>query len=101
MGLVILFWLVMLGIVIAQLTAILYHIKHGENVTIYGTYTTEVKENTRVVMSAIKSRIIKKHLLTNSAEKYDSGKTLEQYRKFLESDLMNDIMQMHEEQYNG
>lgn len=101
MSFVIMFWFVMIGIVIAQLGAILYHMKYGEKITIYGAYTTEVKENTKIVMRAIKSRIIKKHLLTNSAEKYDSGKTLEQYRKFLQSDLMNDMMQMHEEQYYG
>ena len=101
MGLVILFWIVMAGIVIAQIAAILYYMKHGEKTLIYGAYAAGVKENTKVVMHAIKSRIIKKHLLTNSAEKYDSGKTLEKYKKFLGSDLMNDMMQMHEEHYNG
>ena len=52
-------------------------------------------------MKAIESGQIKKHLLTNSAEKYDSGKTLGQYQKFLKSNLMADIMNISEEHYNG
>lgn len=101
MGVVITFWFLMIGIAIAQLGAIFYHMKYGKKITIDNAYSTKVKENTRAVMEAIKLKIIKKHLLTNSADKYDSGKTLQQYQKFLTSDLMNDIMQMREEKYNG
>lgn len=101
MGIVITFWFVMLGILAIELGAILYHIKHGEKSSVYGVYASEVKENTKAVMDALKSRVIKKHLLTNSAEKYDSGKTLEQYKRFLNSALMSDMMHMQEEQYNG
>ena len=101
MGIVITFWIIMLGIMAVELGAILYYIKHGERSSAHGAYASEVKENTRIVMDAVKSRVIKKHLLTNSAEKYDSGKTLEQYKKFLNSALMSDIMHMCEERYNG
>lgn len=101
MGLVIIFWGVMVGMVIAQLVAILRYMKHGEKIKIYGDYSNEVKNNTKIVMKAIESGQIKKHLLTNSAEKYDSGKTLGQYQKFLKSNLMADIMNISEEHYNG
>lgn len=101
MGIVITFWLVMLGIMIVELGAILYHLRHGEKITIYGDYAAEVKENTRAVMAAIKARVIKKHIITNSADKYDSGKIREQYKEFLSSELMSDIMNMCEERYCG
>lgn len=101
MGIVISFWLVMIAIMAAELGAILYHIKYGEKLTVDDAYANEVKENTKAVMDALKSRVIKKHLLTNSADKYDSGKTLEQYKKFLNSALMSDMMHMQEERYNG
>lgn len=101
MGVVIIFWFVMLGLMVVELGAILYYIKHDKKSLVHGAYADEVKENTRIVMDAVKSRVIKKHLLTNSAEKYDSGRTLEQYKKFLNSTLMSDIMHMREEQYNG
>ncbi len=101
MGFVGVFWFILIGLILAELGAILHHIKHGQKSTVNGVYAVEVKENAVIVMNAIKSRVIKKHLLTNSAEQYDSGKTLEQYKKFLDSQLMSDIMQMHEEQYHG
>ncbi len=101
MGIVIAFWVAMIGVMAAELGAILYHVKYGERNTVDDAYAVEVKENAEAVMTALKFRVIKKHLLTNSAEKYDSGKTLEQYKKFLDSALMRDIMHMHEEQYNG
>lgn len=101
MGIVVAFWILMLGIMFAELGAILYHIKYGEKITVYGAYAEEVKENTRVVMAAIKARVIKKHLITNSADKYDSGKTLEKYKNFLGSELMDDIMHMQEERNHG
>lgn len=101
MGFVITFCFVMIGIAIAQLVAILYYMKYGEKIVIRGEYAPEVENNTRVVMKAVESGEIKKHILTNSAEKYDSGKTLKQYQKFLGSELMADIMHISEEHYNG
>lgn len=101
MGFVILFWIVTIGIVIVQIVAIQSYMQHGERSTVYGEYANQVIENTKVVVDAMKSRKIKKHLLSNSSEKYDSGKTLEKYKKFIESDLMSDMMQMREEQYHG
>lgn len=101
MGIVITFWLVMVCIMVVELSAILYHVKYVENIAIYDVYDVEVKENTKVVMDAVKSRVIKKHLLSNSAEKHDSGKTLEQYKIFLGSELMSDIMKLSEERYHG
>lgn len=84
-----------------QVGAIIYHVRYSNAVSDYGGYSNEVRENARNVINAIKNKKIKKHLLTNSADKYDSGKTLKQYKDFLRSDLMKDMMQMDEEQYNG
>ena len=82
MEFVILVWLVMIGIMLAELGAILYHIKYGEKVAFLGVYDEEVKKNTRAVMAAIKARVIKKHLITNSADRQDNGKILECIKNF-------------------
>lgn len=101
MELVIMFWIIMLVIVISQLCAIIHYMRHDRVNSQYDSYTNEVIEKTNVVMRAVRSKTIKKHLLTNSADEYDSRKTLKQYRVFLNSDLMKDMMQMHEDQYHG
>lgn len=101
MGMVIIFWVMMGIIVIIQVGAIIYHVKYGNIASDYDGYSNEVRENARNVINAIRLKIVKKHLLTNSADKYDSGKTLKQYKFFLKSDLMKDMLQMDEEQYNG
>ena len=101
MGLVIMFWIIMLALVIIQICAIIYSVKNDKSDAKYGAYSNEVIQKTKAVMKAIQLNIIKKHILTNSAEEYDSRKTLKQYRIFLETDLMKDMMQMHEDPYHG
>ena len=101
MNWVISFWIILIIVVVVQVGAIIHYVKGGERVTSYGIYSNKVKDNVKVVIDAIMLGKIKKHLLSNSAEKYDSGKTLEQYRIFLDSDLMKDIMHICEERYNG
>ena len=103
MEFVIIFLSTLVGIVIVQISAMVYQIKYGQKnrVGLCGMYSKEVVLNADEVTNAIRNGEIKKHLLTNSAEKYDSGKTLEQYRNFLDSDLMCDITHICEESYNG
>lgn len=101
MKLVIIFLIIMFAAVGLELGVLVYYMKHDDDVTDYGTYTSQVKERTRNVMRALKFKVIKKHLLTNSAEKYDSKKILRQYKGFLSSDLMKDLTQVHEERYHG
>ena len=72
---------ILIVLLLVQVTAITLYLRNG--------------------MRAIKSQTIKKHIMSNSAEQYDSGKVLKRYKKFLDSDLMNDLMQMCEEKYNG
>lgn len=101
MGIAITFWTLMIIIALVQFFTIFFHMKHSGKIVINGNHANEVKQNTRVVIEALKSGRIKKHILTNSAKRYDSGKTLEQYQKFLGSVLMADIINMNEEHYNG
>lgn len=101
MELVIAFLVIMVITVLVQLSALIYCMKHDDVVTVYGEYTDNVKEKTKAVINALISKIIKKHLLTNSAEEYDSKDILRQYKGFLNSNLMKDLTQMYEEQYHG
>ena len=49
----------------------------------------------RAVMGAVRNGKIKKHILSdNTKKKYDSRKTLENYRKFLKTDMFQEIMDL-------
>lgn len=92
------FWSILIIILFAEVGAILYYINHP-NAKTESTYSEKVIENMRIITSAISSKIIKKHILTdNTKEEYDF---LLEYKNFLNSNLMNDITNIKEEQYYG
>ena len=92
---------ILIVLLLVQVTAITLYLRNGNTIPVYDGYSSEIIENTISVMRALKSQTIKKHIMSNSAEQYDSGKVLKRYKKFLDSDLMNDLMQMCEEKYHG
>ena len=55
----------------------------------------EATAKSRAVMGAVRNGKIKKHILSdNTKKKYDSRKTLENYRKFLKTDMFQEIMDL-------
>ena len=98
---VLIFWGILASILVAQVLNIISYIIKGEQEKSEKIYADEAVECTEIVMHAIGNQVIKKHLITNSAIKYDSKKALQKYRCFLETDLMSDIMTVNEEKYNG
>lgn len=86
-----------------QLVAIsLYFAKERERNKCNDTiYSPEVIVQSKKICDALTRNIIKKHTIVNDAEKYDSKKTLEHYKVFLDSVLMNDLSSIKEERYNG
>ena len=101
MEIVVLFWGILIGIIVIQMSAIIRYVRKGEHIQCDNAYSQETLEKTRTIVEAIETRKIKKHIITNSAPKYDSKKTLTQYKKFLSSELMNDLLILNEETYNG
>lgn len=101
MEIVILFWGILVGIIVVQVCAIIRYVRKGEHIRYDNAYSQETLEKTRTIVEAIETRKIKKHIITNSAPKYDSKKTLAQYKKFLSSELMKDLLILNEETYNG
>jgi len=98
---VVIFWGIMAVLIFLQVFAILYFIKDGGKISVYGSYSEEAVKKAKIIITAIKERKIKKHIITNSAPKYDSRETLPQYKIFLSTELMKDISEIKEEIYNG
>lgn len=97
------FWFILLVIILVQIYFIVQYIRNGVYMHISNdnAYSQETLEKTRLVIDAIQNSEIKKHIITNSAPKYDSPKTRMQYKNFLMSELMKDILELSEERYCG
>ena len=101
MNLVIVYWSILLVVILVQIFTIVYCVRNEKVIACEEEYSPEVSEKARKVIHCIRTGIIKKHIITNSAKRYDSRTTLKRYRSFLNSKLMNDILSMDEESYNG
>ena len=101
MKIVFLFWVVFLVIILVQIYFIIRYIRNGVHIPYNDDYSKETLEKTQKVINAIENNEIKKHIITNSAPKYDSSKTRMQYKNFLLSELMKDILKLNEERYYG
>ena len=101
MMLVFFIWIIMILIMLIQGVSIICFVKNGVNAKIDYLYSDEAISKARAVEKAIKTRKIKKHIIKDSAPIYDSKKTLLQYTNFLQSDLMQELILMKEENYNG
>lgn len=101
MGIVFLFWSVLALIIVVYVCVIMGFVRKSAEISTVSEYSEEVIEKTKSFVNAINSGKIKKHIITNSAKKYDSKKALRQYRSFLSSELMTDIMRIEEEIYHG
>lgn len=88
---IILIYGIMITIPILQILTILIYIHKGTYIQDKSDYSQETIEKINIVTNAIKKNIIKKHIIINYTPKYDSRKTLIQYRNFLSSELMKDI----------
>lgn len=91
-------WMIMILIMLIQGVSIICFVKNGIN-NRSCLYSDEAISKARAVEKAIKIRKIKKHIIKNSAPVYDSKKTLLQYTNFLQSDLMQELMLMKEQDY--
>ncbi len=98
---VIILWILLLVVLIAHLYTVFCYKKSFNKIKSSDGYSKEVIQNTNMISAAIMLNKIKQHLLTNSAEVYDSGKELEHYRSFLKSPLMKDITNIKEKNYHG
>ena len=102
MKIVFLIWIILLVTILIQIYFIIRYIKNGISIPYSNDYSKETLEKTKTVIVAIKNNEIKKHIITNnSTPKYDSSKTLIQYKNFLLSELMKDILELNEEKYYG
>lgn len=101
MKIVILLWGILLCVIIIQVWTIIRYMRKSEHMSHDNTYSEETFRKTETIIDAIETKKIKKHIITNSAPKYDSQKTLTQYREFLSSKLMKDLLELNEEMYNG
>ena len=69
-------------IIAVQVIAILAYVKNGEPMQYSSDYSQETIEKARIVSNAIRKSIIKKHIITNSAPKYNSKKKADAVQKF-------------------
>ncbi len=101
MKIVFLFWAILFVTILVQIYFIIRYIRNGVHIPYNNDYSKETLEKTQTVIDAIENNEIKKHIITNSAPKYDSPKTRIQYKNFLLSELMKDILELNEERYYG
>lgn len=101
MNIVILLWTMLIVIIFVQVYFIVRYVRNGVHIKQDNSYSQETLEKTKYVIEAIETKKIKKHIITNSAPKYDSPKTRIQYKNFLLSELMKDILELSEERYHG
>lgn len=101
MKIVSLIWIILLVTILIQIYFIIRYIKNGISIPYNNDYSKETLEKTKTVIAAIENNEIKKHIITNNAPKYDSSKTKIQYKNFLLSELMKDILELNDERYYG
>lgn len=102
MKIVFLVWGILLVTIFVQIYFIIRYIKNGVSTPYNNDYSKETLEKTKIVIAAIENNEIKKHIITNnSTSKYDSSKTQIQYKNFLLSELMKDIIELNDERYYG
>jgi hypothetical protein len=101
MKIVFLIWIILLVTILIQIYFIIRYIKNGISIPYNNDYSKETLEKTKTVIAAIENNEIKKYIITNNAPKYDSSKTQVQYKNFLLSELMKDILELNDERYYG
>jgi len=101
MKIVFLIWIILLVTILLQIYFIIRYIKNGISIPYNNDYSKETLEKTKTVIAAIENNEIKKYIITNNAPKYDSSKTQVQYKNFLLSELMKDILELNDERYYG
>lgn len=101
MKIVFLIWIILLVTILIQIYFIIRYIKNGISIPYNNDYSKETLEKTKTVITAIENNEIKKYIITNNAPKYDSSKTQVQYKNFLLSELMKDILELNDERYYG
>lgn len=101
MKIVFLIWIILLVTILIQIYFIIRYIKNGISIPYNNDYSKETLEKTKTVIAAIENNEIKKYIMTNNAPKYDSSKTQVQYKNFLLSELMKDILELNDERYYG
>lgn len=101
MKIVSLIWIILLVTILIQIYFIIRYIKNGISIPYNNDYSKETLEKTKTVIVAIENNEIKKHIITNNTHKYDSSKTQIQYKNFLLSELMKDILELNDERYYG
>lgn len=99
--------LLLILIIIVGLTAIIKIRKSGQNQGTQESYNkTQFSDvviyDTEIMYDKIASGKIRKHILANSGEYYDSTKTMIEYNIFLDSNLMQEyITERQESAYHG
>lgn len=101
MKIVSLIWIILLVTILIQIYFIIRYIKNGISIPYSNDYSKETLKKTKTVIVAIENNEIKKHIITNNAPKYDSSKVQIQYKNFLLSELMKDILELNDERYYG
>lgn len=101
MKIVFLIWIILFVTILVQIYFITHYIKNGISIPYSDDYSKETLEKTKTVIVAIENNEIKKHIITNNALKYDSSKAQIQYKNFLLSELMKDILELNDERYYG
>lgn len=101
MRIVFLIWIILFVTILVQIYFIIRYIQNGISIPYNNDYSKETLEKTKTVIAAIENNEIKKYIITNNAPKYDSSKTQVQYKNFLLSELMKDILELNDERYYG
>jgi|GEM_PF-3542369 hypothetical protein len=101
MKIVFLIWIILFVTILVQIYFIIRYIQKDVHIPYNNDYSKETLEKTKTVIAAIENNEIKKHIITNNAPKYDSSKTQVQYKNFLLSELMKDILELNDERYYG
>lgn len=101
MKIVFLIWIILFVTILVQIYFIIRYIQNGVYISYSNDYSKETLEKTKTVIVAIENNEIKKHIITNNAPKYDSLKAQIQYKNFLLSELMKDILELNDERYYG
>ena len=85
-------FVIMFLLLIVQVVLVIKKIKES---TVEEECVDEATVQSRMVMDAVRNGKIKKHILSDNTKKeYDSKKTLENYRKFLKTDMFQEIMDL-------
>ena len=103
MNLVILFVVIAFLLVVLQVIFVLYAYKKANNNKGKIQYSKDNIKNCNLILNALLKCIIKKHIITNSANGDDSYKVVNHYDDILKSNMMTKIMSrdMDQEFYYG